>query len=377
MKPVVIIGSGLAGYGLAQEFRKHDQQTPLTIITKDSGEYYSKPMLSNALTRGQSADALATQTAEQMAEKLNATILTDTTVSSIDTEKQTLCYGSETLAYRDLILATGAKPLLLPSFGCTPDDILHINNLNDYRLFRQQLTDKKNITIIGSGLIGCEYANDLSAAGFNVRVISFEQYPLQRFVPKEIGQLLQQALTDKHNVAWSLQESVQEIEFGDNVFQITTNKETYNADLVISAIGIRPDLNLAKRSKIETDRGIVVDSHLKTSADHVFALGDCAQVHDQVLPFIMPIRHCSVALAKTLAGSATEVVYPVMPVVVKTPAYPTTFYVPEYQHQGQWQFDISETGAQALLHDEKQQLIGFVLTGDQIKHRMALVKEIT
>jgi rubredoxin-NAD+ reductase len=90
MKPVVILGTGLAGYTLAREIRRLNTELPLTLITADDGSAYSKPMLSNALTRGKTAAQLVSATAAQMAEQLDASIETRTTVVAIDREKKTV-----------------------------------------------------------------------------------------------------------------------------------------------------------------------------------------------------------------------------------------------------------------------------------------------
>lgn len=85
MEPIIIIGSGLAGYTLAKELRKKDKQTPIAIISRDDGRFYSKPMLSNGLSKQKTADQLATQNAAQMAESLLLNVLNNATVLAIDT----------------------------------------------------------------------------------------------------------------------------------------------------------------------------------------------------------------------------------------------------------------------------------------------------
>ncbi|MEM7293942.1 MAG: FAD-dependent oxidoreductase, partial [Pseudomonadota bacterium] len=118
MDPIIVVGSGLAGYTLAKELRKKDKETPLTIISRDDGRFYSKPMLSNGLSKDKSADDLATQTAQEMADSLPATVLTHTAVQSIDTVAKSItcnsAQGEETLRYASLVLALGASQIQLP-----------------------------------------------------------------------------------------------------------------------------------------------------------------------------------------------------------------------------------------------------------------------
>ena len=105
MQPIVILGSGLAGYNVAKELRKLDKETPLTIISADSGFFYSKPMLSNALASKKAPSAIALNSPEQMATQLNATVRAKTRVTAINAAAHTVQIGEETLAYSKLVLA--------------------------------------------------------------------------------------------------------------------------------------------------------------------------------------------------------------------------------------------------------------------------------
>jgi rubredoxin-NAD+ reductase len=118
MNTLVIIGTGLAGYTLAREFRKLDGDRPLLLITADDGRNYSKPMLSTGFTKQKSADELAMNSPEEMASQLKATVRTLTRVTAIDTAKQELQLGGgETVTYGDLVLAWGADTFRVPMEG--------------------------------------------------------------------------------------------------------------------------------------------------------------------------------------------------------------------------------------------------------------------
>lgn len=112
---VVIIGSGLAGYTVAREFRKLDTGTPIQIISADHGGFYSKPMLSNALATGKTPVSILNANAEKMAEQLKMTIRSHSRVTSIEpAAKSVTLQGGEKLSYGHLILALGADPIRLP-----------------------------------------------------------------------------------------------------------------------------------------------------------------------------------------------------------------------------------------------------------------------
>src|SRR5580700_8773480 len=97
--PIIIIGTGLAGYQLAREFRRIDQTTPLMLITADEGRFYSKPLLSTALTSGKTSDSLTTATAESMASQLNAIVRTKALVTRIDSETKNVWLDNESFPY--------------------------------------------------------------------------------------------------------------------------------------------------------------------------------------------------------------------------------------------------------------------------------------
>lgn len=164
--PLVIIGTGLAGYNLAREWRKLDSETPLLMITADDGRSYSKPMLSTGFSKNKDADGLAMAEPGAMAEQLNARILTHTRVTGIDPGHQRIWIGEEEVRYRDLVLAWGAEPIRVPVEGDAQDALYPINDLEDYARFRQAAAGKRRVLLLGAGLIGCEFANDLSSGGY-------------------------------------------------------------------------------------------------------------------------------------------------------------------------------------------------------------------
>src|SRR4029453_4170984 len=168
MAPIIIIGSGLAGYNTARGFRRLDTETPLLILTADGGEFYSKPMLSEAFTAGKTPETIANSSAVQMAEQLKAIVRPHTGVTVIEPESKRLRIGEEALEYSKLVLAIGAEQIRLPLEGNAADRVLSVNSVDDYARFRGTLAAKHSVAIIGAGLIGCEFANDLSGAGFKV-----------------------------------------------------------------------------------------------------------------------------------------------------------------------------------------------------------------
>jgi rubredoxin-NAD+ reductase len=373
---IVILGSGLAGYTLLKEFRKRDTATPVTLITADDGAFYSKPNLSNALTAGKTAAALASASAEKMVTDLNAQILTHTKVTALDTRGQRIHFGEGELHYRKLVLALGADPIPHGLTGEGAGAVLSVNDLADYARFRAAIAGRRRVTVLGGGLIGCEFANDLAQAGFEVSVVHLGGWPLERLLPAEAGQRLAESLTTL-GVVWHFGRVAKRVERIAAGWQVVLdNRETIAADVVLSAIGLKPRTQLAQTADIAVNRGVKVDRFLETGAAEVFALGDCAEVDGLNLPFVQPLMIQARALAATLAGDKTPVVYPRMPVMVKTPAHPVAVLPPKPGASGGWQVDCTDTGICALHIDEEGRLQGFALTGSETSRRAVLTKDL-
>mgnify|MGYP001037853872 FL=1 len=376
MKPIIIVGSGLAGYTLLKEIRKRDSATPVTLVTADDGTFYSKPNLSNALTAGRTAAALAGASAERMAVEQNATVMTQTRVTAIDTAARRIHTDRGELDYSRLVLALGADPIPHGLDGDAADAVLAVNDLADYAVFRNALEGRRRVTVLGGGLIGSEFANDLAHAGFAVDVVHLGEWPLERLLPPEAGKRLADSL-GALGVNWHFGRSGKRVERAQDGYVVTLdNGETIAADVVLSAIGLRPRTQLAQAAGIPVGRGIQTDRQLETGVTDVYAMGDCAEVEGLNLPYVQPLMVQARALAATLTGTPTPAIYPAMPVMVKTPAHPVAVLPPKIGAAGGWKVECSDTGICALHTDATGRLQGFALTGSETARRNTLIKEL-
>lgn len=375
MSGLTIIGTGLAGYNLARELRKLNPDQPIRMLTSDDGAFYSKPMISNALAKGKQAADLPMAGVEQMRDDLAAEIITNTTVTSIDPEEHIVTTGTASYDYDKLVLAIGASPIVIPLAGDGAADVLAVNTLSDYRRFRQRIEGQKSIAIMGPGLVGCEFANDLVRAGYSVSVIGPDKAPLGRLLPEQIGHALQSALAEA-GVDWHLHTVVTDIDKHNQGYRLQLqNGTTLQADVVLSAVGLHANTQLAELAGLECQRGIVVDRYLATSSKDIYALGDCAQVDGQFLPFVLPIMQCVRALASTLNDKPTSVTYPAMPVLVKTPDYSLIVSPPARGAQGDWVIEEVENGLKGEFRSGDQ-LLGFALGGEAVALKQALTRQL-
>ena len=383
--PVLVVGSGLAGWSAVREFRKLDTTTAVMLITNGNGDFYPKPALSNALVQGKSAEQLVTTAAEKMVVALGVTLMPQTEVTSIDLQAQKLITSKGNYAYRQLVLATGAHPIRLSFAGDAANEVISVNSLDDYAAFRNLLPTQARVLIMGAGLIGCEFANDLAASGHAVQVVDPNTVPLALLLPQGASTELQSSLSEL-GVQWHLGTSAVEINrIGDDLIVRLANDATVAVDVVLSAIGLRADTALAQAATIATDRGIVVNAALQTSAEHVYALGDNTQYASdslgdvsgsaggvsRTLPYVMPIMNAARALAQTLNGTETEVKFPIMPVTIKTPAMPLVVAAAAPGAAGSWQ--MQEPGIWHFV-DADARVLGFVLSGAQTSRRAEQAK---
>jgi len=379
--PVVIVGSGLAGWNLAREFRKLDKQTPLVVVSRDGAGFYSKPMLSNALASNKSAQTLLMKTADKMAAEVGATVLDRTEMLGIDPAARTLSLsGGRTQPWRDLVLALGADPIRLPLAGDAAGAVLSVNDLDDYARFAAALEGVRSVALLGAGLIGCEFANDLLTRGIRPVVLDLADRPLARLLPPEAGAWMRARL-EAAGVAFMLGASAQRVnaapaDGAQGRLRLTlSDGRTLDADLVLSAVGLAPRVALARASGLAVQRGIVVDRHLSTSSAGIHAIGDCAEVEGLNLPYVMPLMAQARALAATLAGTPTPLVYPVMPVTVKTPACPAVVCPPAAGAAGRWQVTQDAAGCEAVFRDDSDATLGFALLGSATARKAALAAQ--
>lgn len=374
--PTVIIGTGLSGYTLARELRKLDGETSLVLITADDGRSYSKPMLSNGFAKGKAADELAQADADTQAAALSARIMTHTRVEAIEPHAGRVVTDAGPVEYGRLVLAWGADPIRIPLQGDGLESLYQVNDLMDYGRFREAAADARRVLILGAGLIGCEFANDLINGGYEVAVIAPDSRVLPALLPESASEAVRSGL-EEAGVRFHLERSATGVhKTSDGVLVTLDDGTEIEADLGVAAVGLKPRTELARAAGLECGRGIQVNQYLETSMPNVYALGDCAEVCGHVLPYVMPLMAAGRALAKTLTSERTPVHYGSMPVIVKTPACPVALCPPPADAQGEWQVEGDGRDLRVLFRSEEGSLLGFAVTGDCVGEKQSLSKEV-
>jgi len=378
LKPLIIVGSGLAGVSVAKEFRKLNPSTPLLIMTQDDGHFYSKPQLSLAMAQQKSPSTLIITDKNTLQTQLNATIITHSTLKSIDAQNHCIEIVAnnqvECFDYQQLVLAMGAHPKTLPDLQ---DLDLHfrINNRLDYQHFIDSSQSWQHLTILGSGLVGCEFAFDFSHRFEKIDVISPEPTALSRWLPAFFGEQLQRKLTER-NIVWHNLTSIQSIRKNSSKLDIVlSSNQNLQTNGLLSAIGLDPNPLHNIEHHLKINQGIVVNSFLQTSLPNIYALGDCMEFNNQCRQFVAPILQCARSLAQTLNGRATAPHLPATPIALKVDAYPITFMPPPTHCQGHWQLTTEQHSGKAIFYDHKQKMRGYALSGLFLEERQFLLKQ--
>lgn len=374
---IVIIGAGFAARQLVKNIRKFNADIPITLIASDSIDEYNKPDLSHVISQAQSADDLTKQTAQDFAQQYQLAIHPYTQITDINTdEKRIQSMQGEQWYYDKLILATGAKTYCPPISG--HELMLTLNSQQEYRAYETQIHHAKRVLILGAGLIGTELAMDFSRAGKEVILADISGQLLSSLIPSDLSGRLQSSLTEI-GVRLMLKSPLQSLTQTDNGILATFNQHhQLTVDCVIAATGLTPNIELAHLAGLHTDRGIIVNKYLQSSDKDIYALGDCAQINGNLLPFLQPIQLSAMHLAKSLVGENNAPLnLPPMIIRVKTPLMPLHLAGETARNDLTWNISTTQSGIIAKGFDENDVLRAFVVTEEQVKEAFALLRALS
>ena len=369
---ILIVGSGFAARQLVKSLRKLDGNVPISLIAADSCDEYNKPELSHVVSLHQSADALTRQTAGSFAEQYRVTVHPNTRITSLDTQQKTVSSDEQCWHYDKLVLAMGASAIVPPVPG--HQHMLTLNSQQEYRSGETALLQARQVLIMGGGLIGCELAMDMCRAGKWVTLVDKACSLMSTLMPVEASSGLQHRL-QQMGVELVFNQQLTAVEQRGNGMHVTlSHQRELLVDAVVSAIGLKPNIALAQQANLRVNQGIQVDQSLQTSAQDVYALGDCAEIEGQLMPFLLPIQFSATTLAKNLLGMAEVVKFPAMLVKVKTPDLPLHLAGETQRQDLSWSISVDPQGMIAKGVDQQQQLRAFIVSADHMKQAFSLLK---
>ena len=301
---IVIIGAGMAGSKLANDLlEKHGKGQDITLIGEEAQVGYNRIMLSSLLANDISEKDMSLVDIDKMQNE-GIRIIAGAPAVSINLESKVVLLASgQDITYDKLILATGSRARILPIKGAFAPNVMGFRTWQDVDAMTE-MKEPQRVCVIGGGLLGLEAAVGLVKRGHNVTVFHRSDWLLNRQLDAESAELLLTRLKGM-GIDFRLGESPSSFlqsEEGRVTQVVCENGEQLEADLVVMAAGILPEIALAKAAGLGTNQAILVDQYMKTSNPDVFALGECCEFEQQTFGLVAPIWTQIKVLIDVLSG---------------------------------------------------------------------------
>ncbi len=300
---LVMVGNGMAGVRCIEEILKNDpDRFEITVVGSEPHPNYNRILLSSVL-QGTTKLEEITINHFHWYEQYQIQLFTGETVISIDHMSQIVRTDKgRSLSYDRLILATGSVPFVLPLPGVEKEGVISFRTIEDCQKMQETAKNHKKAVVIGGGLLGLEAARGLLHLGMEVHVVHISRFLMERQLDETAAKMLQAEL-EKQGMKFLLEKQTEEIIGGRRIEGLRFSDGTsVEADLLVMAVGVRPNVRLAKESGITVNRAIVVNDFMETSIPNIFAVGECVEHRGMVYGLVKPLYEQAEVLAKHICG---------------------------------------------------------------------------
>jgi len=308
---LVVVGNGMAAMRTVEELlTRAPAHYQITVIGAEPHPNYNRIMLSSVLAGEKTVDDIVINSRDWYDEQ-GVTLITGTMATAIDrSEKRVTLAGGETLRYDKLLLGMGSKPLAPPIPGLHLPGVRAFRDIADVDTMIEASQRHRRAVVIGGGLLGLEAAWGLKRRGMSVAVVHLMPTLMERQLDITAGALLQRDL-DARGIAFFTNGQTEEIlgeERAEGV-QLADGRRI-DADLVVLAIGIRPNIDLARAAGLDVNRGLLVGDDMRTDDPDIYAVGECIEHNGQVFGLVAPIWEQAKVCGARLAGDDTAIYVP-------------------------------------------------------------------
>lgn len=299
---LVLIGNGMAGVRTIEELLKlAPEKYDITVFGAEPFGNYNRILLSPLLAKEKKLEEIMLNDFQWYVDN-GITLHAGKTITSINRAKRVVTASDGTEAHYDrLIFATGSNPFMLPIPGANLPGVITFRDIHDVNAMLDAAQVYKHAVVIGGGLLGLEAANGLMNHGMNVSVVHLTDTIMERQLDKPAAMLLQRAL-EKKGMNFMLQAQTSEI-IGDSRVTGVRFKDGQEvpADIVVMAVGIRPNIELAKATGIHCNRGIVINDTTQTFDPRMYAVGECVEHRGNTYGLVAPLFDMAKVCANHLA----------------------------------------------------------------------------
>lgn len=317
-EPIIIIGTGISGISVLEELRKIDKNVPILVIDEGEGSTYLKPMLSKLCQSGFDEKILKIKRKNEIEEAYNCSVLNYTKVEYVDSKnKLVILDNNEVIKYRDLVIAMGSKPKTTANNSeIYKVEIKNVSDWKDYKKIIDDLCQKSKVAIVGSGVVGCEVAYDLSHKIDDLYLITPSDLLLSNLNDCRLSEEVEKRLIERNVNIYKNSNNIryENTNVNEIKFETHSKKVCLTADLIIECVGNNAETDLVDGLKVNNYK---INSKCKTQFNNVYALGDCASYNGHVFSNIIVIKKFAQTIALNILKITTESEQSNYPIILK------------------------------------------------------------